>query len=183
MRAEPADVVVIGAGLAGSAAAWALARRGRSVVLLEAFEPGHRHGSSHGSARIFRRAYPDPLYVELAGRARDRWQLLEREADEVLLRRTGGLDHGGQREPQIIAGALRTAGVPAALLSAREAELRWPGLTFAGPVLFQPDAGIIDADRAVAAMVRCAVDAGAAWYPRTRVGSLERVAAGVKVQL
>jgi glycine/D-amino acid oxidase-like deaminating enzyme len=177
------DVAVVGAGLMGAATAWALARRGVPVALLEAHEPGHRHGSSHGSARIFRRAYRDPLYVELAGRARDRWQLLEREADEVLLRRTGGLDHGGQREPQIIAGALRTAGVPAALLSAREAELRWPGLTFAGPVLFQPDAGVIDADRAVAAMVRCAVDAGAAWYPRTQVGSLERVAAGVKVQL
>ncbi|HEY1324780.1 MAG TPA: FAD-dependent oxidoreductase, partial [Streptosporangiaceae bacterium] len=50
MRAEPADVIVIGAGLAGSATAWALGRRGRSVVLLEAFQPGHRRGSSHGSA-------------------------------------------------------------------------------------------------------------------------------------
>jgi len=57
MSAEHADVVVIGAGLAGSATARALARRGRSVVLVEAYQPGHRQGSSHGSARIFRRAY------------------------------------------------------------------------------------------------------------------------------
>src|SRR3954447_6462736 len=177
------DVAVVGAGLMGAATAWALARRGVPVALFEAHEPGHRRGSSHGSARIFRHAYPDPLYVDLAGRARDRWQELELAADEVLLRRTGGLDHGGRREPQIIAGALRTAGVPAALLSAREAELRWPGFTFAGPVLFQPDAGVVDADRAVAAMIRCAVHAGAAWHPRTPVRSLERVAAGVKVHL
>ncbi|MGO8896539.1 MAG: FAD-dependent oxidoreductase, partial [Streptosporangiaceae bacterium] len=64
-----ADAVVVGAGLAGSAAARDLASRGRSVVLVEAFQPGHRRGSSHGSARIFRRAYPDPLYVRLTGQA------------------------------------------------------------------------------------------------------------------
>src|SRR3954463_11455276 len=169
------DVAVVGAGLMGAATAWALARRAVPVALFEAEEPGHRRGSSHASARIFRRAYPDPLYVDLSGRARSSWQRLELDAGEILLRRTGGLDHGGQRKPQIIAGALRAAGVPGALLSAREAELRWPGFRFAGPVLFQPDAGVIDADRAVAAMVRSAVDAGAAWHPRTPVRSLERV--------
>ena len=63
------DLIVVGAGLAGSAAAWAASARGMSVVVLEAFGPGHRRGSSHGSARIFRRAYPDPLYVRLTGQA------------------------------------------------------------------------------------------------------------------
>src|SRR5258706_429898 len=80
MRAEQADVVIVGAGLAGSAAARALASRGRSVVLVEAFQPGHRRGSSHGSARIFRRAYPDPLYVRLTGQAQVLWRQLADEA-------------------------------------------------------------------------------------------------------
>lgn len=177
------DVAVVGAGLMGAATARALARRGVQVALYEAREPGHRAGSSHGSARIFRRAYPDQLFVGLAGRARELWQELEFDADEVLVRRTGGLDHGGHREPQQIAGTLRAAGVSAALLSPREAALRWPGMTFGGPVLFQPDAGVIDADRAVAALVRCAVADGVAWHPRTPVHSLERVAAGVRLHL
>ena len=86
MGADRVDVVIIGVGLAGSAAAWALARRGRSVVVLEAFQPGHRrgssHGSSHGSARIFRRAYPDPLYVRLTGQAQRLWRQLAHEAGE-----------------------------------------------------------------------------------------------------
>ena len=51
-----ADVVVVGGGAMGSAAAWWLARDGRSVVLLERFEQGHARGSSHGPSRIFRSA-------------------------------------------------------------------------------------------------------------------------------
>jgi len=42
------NVAVIGLGLAGSATAWALTGRGRSVTAFEAFAPGHEHGSSPG---------------------------------------------------------------------------------------------------------------------------------------
>ncbi|MFY9586602.1 MAG: FAD-dependent oxidoreductase, partial [Actinomycetota bacterium] len=56
-------VVVIGAGVMGSSTAWALARRGTDVVVLEQFHAGHDRGSSHGASRIFRLAYEDPLYA------------------------------------------------------------------------------------------------------------------------
>src|SRR5215218_10089385 len=49
-----ADLVVVGGGLMGTATAWAAARRGVSVVLLEQYALGHPRGSSHGSARIAR---------------------------------------------------------------------------------------------------------------------------------
>src|SRR5580704_5050032 len=91
MRAE---VVIVGGGLAGSAAAWALTRLGRTCVLLEAFQPGHDRGSSHGSARIFRHSYPDSLYVRLTGEARRLWTELEDEAGETLITVTGSLDFG-----------------------------------------------------------------------------------------
>src|SRR2546423_2211246 len=94
---EQADAVIVGAGLAGSAAAWALARRGRSVVVVEAFRPGHRRGSSHGGARVFRRAYPDPLYVRLTGQARRLWRELGEEAGEDLVLTTGAVDFGPGR--------------------------------------------------------------------------------------
>ena len=41
--------IVVGAAAMGSAAAWCLARRGRSVLVLEGYEQGHARGSSHGS--------------------------------------------------------------------------------------------------------------------------------------
>ena len=38
------DTVVVGGGAMGSAAAWALSRRGRQVTLVEQFGPGHAMG-------------------------------------------------------------------------------------------------------------------------------------------
>jgi monomeric sarcosine oxidase len=150
---ERVDVVIIGAGLAGSAAAWALARRGRSAVVLEAFEPGHRRGSSHGSARIFRRAYPDPLYVALTGQAQRLWRELADEAGEELVLTTGGIDFGPAREQEKMHEILRSSGVPVELLPAAAAAERWPGVAFGtAPVMFHPDAGVLDAERAMVAM-------------------------------
>ncbi len=95
MGTERADLLIIGAGLAGSAAAWAATARGRSTVVIEARQPGHRRGSSHGSARIFRRAYPDPLYVGLTGRAGTLWRQLEAETGDQLLRVQAGSTSAG----------------------------------------------------------------------------------------
>ena len=63
------DVVVVGLGALGSAAAWILARSGARVLGLEQFELGHHRGASHDHARIIRRSYHTPGYVRLAGLA------------------------------------------------------------------------------------------------------------------
>ena len=155
---ETADLIIVGAGLAGSAAAWAAAARGLSVVVLEAFPAGHRRGSSHGSARIFRRAYPDPLYVRLTGQAGELWRRLEAESGESLLHLTGGVDFGPLRNPERLHAVLRSCGVPAELLKPAEAAQRWPGISFdgGGPVMFHADAGVLDPESAMAAMLRLA---------------------------
>jgi sarcosine oxidase len=175
------DVAVVGLGLAGSAATWALSRRGRRVAAFEAFRPGHRRGSSHGRSRIFRRAYPDPLYVELTGRAGELWRRLEQDCGETLLNRTGGLDHGPAGGIERMAGLLAEAGVPAELVPPGDADRRWPGMSFEGPVLFHPEAGVIDPERAMAAMTRLAASAGAHLSYDTRVEALEPYGEGVRV--
>jgi len=182
MGAERVDAIIVGAGLAGSAAAWAMARRGRSVAVLEAFAPGHRRGSSHGSARIFRRAYPDPLYVRLTGDADRRWRELEDEAGEELVLRTGELDYGPTREAEKMYGILSEFGVPAELMPAAAAAERWPGMAFgAGPVLFHPDAGVLDPERTMTAMQRLAAAAGAQINYQTAVVHLSATPDGAVV--
>jgi len=182
MRADQADVIVIGAGLAGSAAARALASRGRSVVLLEAFQPGHRRGSSHGSARIFRRAYPDPLYVRLTGQAQALWRQLADEAGEELVTTTGVIDYGPARVQEKMYEILTGFGVPAELMAAGEAAERWPGMAFGpDPVLFHPDGGVIDPERAMAAMRGIAAVRGAQIRYGSPVLRLEADGAGATV--
>ncbi|MGH3166809.1 MAG: N-methyl-L-tryptophan oxidase [Trebonia sp.] len=158
-----ADLVIVGAGLAGSAAAWAASARGLDVVVLEAFGPGHRNGSSHGSARIFRRAYPDPLYVRLTGSARELWRQLEDQSGEELLTLTGGLDFGATRNPARLHEVLTSCGVAAELLAAEDAAQRWPYFDFAGvgQVMFHADSGVLDPQSAMAAMLRLAAARGA----------------------
>ncbi|MGH3203881.1 MAG: FAD-dependent oxidoreductase [Streptosporangiaceae bacterium] len=183
MSADRVDVVIIGAGLAGSATAWALARRGRSAVVLEAFQPGHRRGSSHGSARIFRRAYPDPLYVQLTGEAQQLWRQLADETGEEFILTTGGIDFGPDREQEKMYEILRAFGVPAELMAPGEAAERWPGVAFGtDPVMFQPDAGVLDADRAMSAMRALAEAQGVRVHYSSPVLSVAASADGAEVR-
>jgi sarcosine oxidase len=154
-------VVVVGGGVMGSSAAWHLSSRGARVTLLERFHPGHTEGSSHGTARIFRLAYADPFYVDLAARALPLWRRLEQETGTDLLTLTGEVDHGPQETIHELHRVLRTAGHPGDLLTPADAADRWPGLRFDTAVLWHPTAGRLHADHAVAAFQRAAASNGA----------------------
>src|SRR4051812_50110533 len=86
------DVIVIGLGGMGSAAAAHLAARGQRVLGLERFGAAHDRGSSHGGSRIIRQAYfEDPAYVPLLKRAYELWERLERDTGTHPVTLTGGL--------------------------------------------------------------------------------------------
>ena len=87
------DVVVVGLGAIGSAAAyWAATRAGTRVLGLEQFELGHANGASADHSRIIRLSYHRPDYVRLAKRAFETWAEVEAEAGERIVTVTGGLD-------------------------------------------------------------------------------------------
>lgn len=107
-RAE-CDAVVVGLGVAGSASARELARRGLSVVGLDRFGPTHRRGSSHGESRLIRSLYHEgPGYVPLLRNAYQGWRALQEESGEELLLETGVVAVGSP-DGRLVGGCLATA--------------------------------------------------------------------------
>jgi sarcosine oxidase len=174
---ERADAIVVGAGVMGAATAWRLSRAGRSVVLLEQFEVGHDRGSSHGAVRVFRFSYDEVPYVLMAMEALPLWRELEETSGQSILTVIGGLDYGPAALLEAHTRALGAAGAQFELLTGRDVMARFPSVSLpaAASVLYQPDAGIVAADRAVRSMVDLARGAGATLQERGRVLSLRPV--------
>lgn len=157
------DSIVIGAGVIGASAALHLAESG-STLLIERFDFLHERGSSHGGSRIFRHAYGETHHVRLAQAADQTWQALEARTGERLLLKTGGLDIGFADSTQVAAvcEALTAAGSHYELLDGAEASRRFPAFALdeGSQVVYQPDAGILPATRAVATVLRAAAASG-----------------------
>ena len=171
----------MGAGVMGSATAYALARDGHQVRLLEQFHVGHANGSSHGRSRIVRLAYPEVEFVELAKESFAGWRALEEESGQGLLELNGLLELV-EDAAQSSQDALEAAGAEYELLDAEEAQRRWPvGVPEDWTALFQAEAGIIRADRAHRAFVDRAAARGARIEEHKRVESVDDVDAEVVI--
>jgi sarcosine oxidase len=158
------DVIVIGAGGAGSSVALELARRGKRVLVLERFQVGHDHGSSHGHSRIFRFAYDEVDYARLAISSLSAWRQLEAESGERLLTLTGGLDLGraGNASLERTAAGMTAAGAAFERLSAAELMRRFPQWRVPDDwvALHSEDAGIVNPTHTVEVMAALARGAG-----------------------
>lgn len=178
---ERTDVVIVGGGVMGTAAARALASRGRGVILLEGRRIGHAEGSSGGPTRNFRLTYRDPIYVRMARRALEAWRRLEADAGEELMRVVGGLDVGAATDTS--AAALEAAGERFERPTAAEVAERWPALRFeeGSRFVYQPEGAIVRADSTIAAQARSARAAGAHLWEETPVDRLRVEDDGVEV--
>ncbi|GAB3451246.1 FAD-dependent oxidoreductase [Kineococcus endophyticus] len=172
------EFLVVGAGLAGASAAWRLAQRGFSVTLVERDVPASERGSSHGSARIFRYAYPERVYVDLVGAGEPGWAELSALHGSDLVQRCGALDFGARRGPHGLAAVLASAGVEHELLSRDDARDRWPHIAFDTDVLLHRAGGVLDAESTVTTMVSAAQALGAEVLTGWPLRRLERTGAG-----
>ncbi|MDQ0689217.1 FAD-dependent oxidoreductase [Arthrobacter sp. W4I7] len=179
---DSSDFVVVGAGLAGAATAWQLASRGHQVALLERNVPASHAGSSHGSARIFRYAYPDAFYTRAVLESKALWDGLADASGTSLITPCGAVDYGPERNPRLLASVLAGEGIEHELLSAAEARRRWPQIAFDTEVLWHPGAGVIDAEVVVNAMVKLAVGHGARLVTGWELQSVERTGAGYRLR-
>src|SRR3977135_2870185 len=93
------DVAVVGAGVFGAWTAWHLARRGRRVVLADAYGPGNARASSAGESRIMRMCYgADELYTRWAQGSLVQWKEFFRATGHGLFHETGVLWLAGEKD-------------------------------------------------------------------------------------
>ena len=181
------DVIVVGLGADGSAAAAHLARRGARVLGLEAFARGHTLGSSGGLTRVIRLAYYEhPDYVPLLKRAWTLWRELEAASGESLLRVTGGV-YIGPRDGELVAGSLRSArdhGLAHELLDPPALRERLPLFRFEPDWygLAEAAAGYLLPERCIAAHLAQAERHGAALRFEERALAWRRDGAGVRIE-
>ena len=183
-----ADVIVVGLGAHGSAAASALARRGLTVLGFDMDAPPHALGSSHGETRVIREVYGEhPAYVPIVQHAYRLWRRLEEEADPPvrLLRVVGGLSIG-LPESETLAGVERSSrehGLPYELLEAGEIRARWPQFNpfpeMAGA--YDPNAGALFVEPCLRAMLDDAARRGARLRMREPVRKWHPDGEGIRV--
>ncbi|MCC6168706.1 MAG: N-methyl-L-tryptophan oxidase [Caldilineaceae bacterium] len=181
------DLIVIGAGGVGSAAAYHAARAGRRVLLLEQFSIGHARGSSYGGSRIIRYTHDTPGLAAQMPATFHLWHDLERESGTRLLQLTGGLYLARQDTPWLMdcRTTLDDLGFSYQLMDS--AGLRYAYPQFQAPddwcALYQAHTGILAATRCVETLVAQAQRHGAEIRAETPVLAVEPDGDGVRVQL
>jgi sarcosine oxidase len=166
------DAIVIGGGTMGTAAAWALARRGMRALVLEQFPHVHDQGSHGGETRIIRHAYAEsPEYVPLVRRADELWRQLEAETGRQVLIRCGGLELAapGYDHARRARESADGHGISYEWLSPVEASRRWPAFRVPDDwdVLFSSESGYLLTEPALYGMAELARGLGATILDQT----------------
>lgn len=180
------DVIVVGLGGMGSAAAYQIALRGKRVLGLEQFGPAHDKGSSHGQSRIFRQAYFEgEAYVPLLLRAYELWNQIQHDSGTDLLTITGGLFIGAPDSPVVTGsiGSARKYNLRHEILDSGEIQARFP--LFRPPkhfvALYEVGAGVLKPEQAVLAHLEAARKLGAELHFEEAVLSVNPDASDARV--
>jgi sarcosine oxidase len=160
------DAIVLGAGGVGSAAMYHLTRRGVRVLGIDAHQPPHDYGSTHGHTRVIRQAYFEhPSYVPLLRESCREWEALESISRRKLFHQIGLIEVGSETGV-VVPGVLRAArdhGLDVTPMSGDEIEHRWPALRVGNGLVgvYEPAAGYLLVEDCVEAHLAAAKAAGA----------------------
>jgi monomeric sarcosine oxidase len=172
------DVIVIGGGTMGTAAGWALARRGKSVTIIEQFDHYHSRGSHSGNTRIYRHAYAEgALYVPWALEASALWRGLQERTSTTLMVETGCLDisQSGLGRANGARESARRYNLPVEELTGRQLNERWPAWNIPDDweITLDPDAGFLLVEPAFRALAQEFGEAGGVMHTNEAVLSWE----------
>lgn len=160
------DMIIIGAGSMGLAAAYYSAKDGYKTLAIDAHTPPHDFGTHHGDTRLIRFAYGEgEKYVPFVLRAKKLWEELEKQTDLQLFKRLGVLNFAKANDPFI--ENVKTSAVKFDLqveyLNAAEANTRWEGLSLPEgyEAIYEPTAGVLMTTEILNSYFKLTKEAGA----------------------
>ncbi len=193
---ESFEVIVLGLGAMGSAAAYQLAKRGKRVLGIDQYAPPHTLGSTHGDTRITRQAIGEgEEYVPLSLRSYDIWRALERQTGRDLLTVTGGLmmasqsshapQHGKEDFLQTTISAAERYAIPHEVLESADIRKRFPQFQLVGDELgyYEQNAGFLRPERCIEAQLAEAARLGATLHTQEQALSYQPNTANDRVTI
>lgn len=171
--------VIVGGGVMGLATAWALAREGQTVELLEQGPLPNPLASSMDQHRLIRHPYGDQIgYARMIDQAYAAWDLLWADLGERLYAATGtlALTGNGETWAERSAATLAAIGRPMEALAPAEVPRRFPQVAPRGVerAFYIATGGVLFAQDIVAALVRhLARQPGVTLRPHCAVRSID----------
>ncbi|UJP66010.1 N-methyl-L-tryptophan oxidase [Mongoliitalea daihaiensis] len=191
MNITTVDIAVIGLGAVGAATLYQLSKHGKKILGVDQFAPPHELGSTHGETRISRLAVGEGFdFIPLVQRSHEIWQEIQQATDEKLFYQIGGIlmdsgnqawaKHGSEGFFERTVNFARRADIPYEVFDNKELKKRFRefNLEDTGQVYFEPSAGYVVPELAVASQLSLATKQGAAIKTHTKVLGLKPISGG-----
>jgi glycine/D-amino acid oxidase-like deaminating enzyme len=179
-------VVIVGGGVIGLAAAYALVQAGCDVILLDAQDVPNPSSASYDLSRMMRLQYgPQSGYARLAKRALTSWDRLQNELGVHLYEPTGVCVWSGSANTwsEATQHALRRAGVAYRLVSPESAAGRFIEHAAVGDGIWTEEGGVLLAKSVISALAAAVARKGALLRPKTEATSVDAARGTVRTKV
>lgn len=173
------DVIIVGAGSMGMAAGYFLAKEGKEVLMIDAFDPPHEWTSHEGDTRFISPASGEGgPYVPLTIRALEIWKELQAKSTEQIFINNGALTFGLPNS-KFVQTAIESAEKfnldVEYFKNGKELKKRWPDLQFPDEIhgILEPNGGTLSTTNAIRTFRLFALQEGAELLTNNPVLDLE----------
>lgn len=160
------DVIVLGGGTMGTAAAYYLSKENKRVLVIDQFSIPNTYGSHHGHTRMFRLGNGNGgQYVPLGKESLRLWKELEEISGKTLYQKVGALTVGHQNS-EFVSEAIKSSinnGLVYEEMNAKMITERWPGISIPDDYYgcYDPESGFLFSEECIQTYKEEAIKLGA----------------------
>lgn len=160
------DVIVLGGGTMGVAAAYFLAKENKNVLVIDQFSIPNNYGSHHGHTRMFRLGNGNGgRYVPLGKESLRLWKELEEVSGKTLYKPVGALTVGYSNS-EFVTEAIKSSinnDIVYEEMNAKMIMERWPGIHIPDDYYgcFDPESGFLFSEESILTYKEEAIKLGA----------------------